>query len=180
MAQRVTLRKRTPYNTTSNRRRVVKTPGGKLVYHHLKKPASGPKCGDCGVGLPGVGLNHTITKTNAYVISCLCARIDSCPPTSPVCHHLQTSEDYLPCVRRLTVWLLCEVTVSISSNLHVQQVPTISQYPPCVPGGGGEDCEEGHQVAAEDCPKINDLSTIVSHHRWYIAAFALFYDLYAT
>jgi len=54
MAQRVTLRKRQPYNTTSNRRRVVKTPGGKLVYHHLKKPASAPKCGDCGIALPGV------------------------------------------------------------------------------------------------------------------------------
>jgi hypothetical protein len=39
MAQRVTLRKRQPYNTTSNRRRVVKTPGGKLVVHHLKKKA---------------------------------------------------------------------------------------------------------------------------------------------
>ncbi|EIW79786.1 60s ribosomal protein l34-b [Coniophora puteana RWD-64-598 SS2] len=54
MAQRVTLRKRNPYNTTSNRRRVVKTPGGKLVYHHIKKLVSQPKCGDCGVGLPGV------------------------------------------------------------------------------------------------------------------------------
>jgi len=39
MAQRVTLRKRQPYNTVSNRRRVVKTPGGKLVVHHLKKKA---------------------------------------------------------------------------------------------------------------------------------------------
>jgi hypothetical protein len=54
MAQRVTIRKRTPYNTKSNRRRVVKTPGGKLVYHHLKKLATSPKCGDCGVALPGV------------------------------------------------------------------------------------------------------------------------------
>ncbi|KAF9484299.1 ribosomal protein L34e [Pholiota conissans] len=54
MAQRVTLRKRQPYNTTSNRRRVVKTPGGKLVYHHLKKLGTAPKCGDCGTGLPGV------------------------------------------------------------------------------------------------------------------------------
>ncbi|KIY72209.1 ribosomal protein L34e, partial [Cylindrobasidium torrendii FP15055 ss-10] len=54
MAQRVTLRKRTPYNTTSARRRVVKTPGGKLVYHHLKKLPTQPKCGDCGVGLPGI------------------------------------------------------------------------------------------------------------------------------
>ncbi|KZP21291.1 60s ribosomal protein l34-b [Athelia psychrophila] len=54
MAQRVTLRKRQPYNTVSNRRRVVKTPGGKLVYHHLKKLPTQPKCGDCGIGLPGV------------------------------------------------------------------------------------------------------------------------------
>ena len=54
MAQRVTLRKRNPYNTTSNRRRVVKTPGGKLVYHHIKKPGTAPKCGDCGIALPGV------------------------------------------------------------------------------------------------------------------------------
>lgn len=54
MAQRVTLRKRQPYNTTSSRRRIVKTPGGKLVYHHLKKIATSPKCGDCGIGLPGV------------------------------------------------------------------------------------------------------------------------------
>ena len=57
MAQRVTLRKRTPYNTTSARRRVVKTPGGKLVYHHLKKLATAPKCGDCGFALPGVRLS---------------------------------------------------------------------------------------------------------------------------
>ena len=54
MAQRVTLRKRQPYNTKSSRRRVVKTPGGKLVYHHLKKRGTAPKCGDCGIALPGV------------------------------------------------------------------------------------------------------------------------------
>lgn len=54
MAQRVTLRKRQPYNTTSNRRRVVKTPGGKAVYHHIKKLATAPKCGDCELKLPGV------------------------------------------------------------------------------------------------------------------------------
>ena len=54
MAQRVTLRKRQPYNTTSNRRRIVKTPGGKTVYHHIKKLATAPKCGDCELKLPGV------------------------------------------------------------------------------------------------------------------------------
>jgi len=54
MAQRLTLRKRQPYNTSSNRRRIVKTPGGKIVYHHLKKPGTNPKCGDCGMALSGV------------------------------------------------------------------------------------------------------------------------------
>jgi large subunit ribosomal protein L34e len=54
MAQRVTLRKRTPYNTKSNRRRVVKTPGGKLRYLHIKKLPTAPKCGDCHVKLPGI------------------------------------------------------------------------------------------------------------------------------
>jgi len=54
MAQRVTLRKRNPYNTRSNLRRVIKTPGGQLVYHHLKKRGTAPKCGDCGIALPGV------------------------------------------------------------------------------------------------------------------------------
>ncbi|KAF9505919.1 hypothetical protein BS47DRAFT_1353509 [Hydnum rufescens UP504] len=54
MTQRVTLRKRQPYNTKSNRRRVIKTPGGKTVYHHLKKLATAPKCGDCDLKLPGI------------------------------------------------------------------------------------------------------------------------------
>jgi large subunit ribosomal protein L34e len=54
MAQRVTLRKRQPYNTTSSRRRIVKTPGGVLRYHHIKKLPTAPKCGDCGAKLSGV------------------------------------------------------------------------------------------------------------------------------
>lgn len=58
MAQRVTLRTRKSYNTKSNLRRIVKTPGGKLVYHHLKKRGTAPKCGDCGLALPGVGFVH--------------------------------------------------------------------------------------------------------------------------
>lgn len=67
MAQRVTLRKRNPYNTTSNRRRMVKTPGGKLVYHHIKKLATSPKCGDCGIALPGV----RISRSSAPSAPCL-------------------------------------------------------------------------------------------------------------
>ena len=54
MAQRVTLRKRQPYNTSSSRRRIVKTPGGILRYHHIKKLPTAPKCGDCGAKLSGV------------------------------------------------------------------------------------------------------------------------------
>ena len=54
MAQRLTLRKRNPYNTRSNRRRVVKTPNGEHRYLHLKKLPTAPKCGDCHMKLQGV------------------------------------------------------------------------------------------------------------------------------
>ncbi|KAH6919959.1 hypothetical protein HPB50_029053 [Hyalomma asiaticum] len=54
MAQRLTLRRRLSYNTNSNRRRISKTPGGKLVYLYLKKPGSVPKCGDCKLKLRGL------------------------------------------------------------------------------------------------------------------------------
>lgn len=43
------------YNTRSNKVRVIKTPGGELRYLHIKKKGSPPKCGDCGIKLPGVG-----------------------------------------------------------------------------------------------------------------------------
>merc|ERR1712228_1001761 len=42
------------YNTKSNRQRTLRTPGGKLTYHVLKKKSSKPKCGDCGKALIGV------------------------------------------------------------------------------------------------------------------------------
>ncbi|PWN17858.1 60s ribosomal protein l34-b, partial [Microstroma glucosiphilum] len=72
MAERVTLRKRTPYNTKSNRRRVVKTPGGKLRYLHIKKLPTSPKCGDCHTALPGIKALRpreyaTISKTGKTV-----------------------------------------------------------------------------------------------------------------
>lgn len=41
-------------NTRSNKIKVVKTPGGVLRAQHVKKLASRPKCGDCGVALAGV------------------------------------------------------------------------------------------------------------------------------
>lgn len=97
MAQRVTLRKRQPYNTTSNRRRIVKTPGGKTVYHHIKKLATAPKCGDCELKLPGVssiflrpsmGLARRLFDTD-FVVSVL----DPCTSSSSICYYLQTPKD---------------------------------------------------------------------------------------
>ncbi|ODV89133.1 hypothetical protein CANCADRAFT_45594 [Tortispora caseinolytica NRRL Y-17796] len=54
MAQRLTLRTRKSYNTKSNNVKVVKTPGGKLRYLRVKKAAGRPRCGDCGIPLPGI------------------------------------------------------------------------------------------------------------------------------
>merc|ERR1711939_934079 len=51
---RLQYRRRNPYNTTSNNVRVIKTPGGKLRLLHIKKRGTAPKCGDCGIKLPGV------------------------------------------------------------------------------------------------------------------------------
>jgi large subunit ribosomal protein L34e len=54
MVQRLTYRRSNGYNTKSNRVKIVKTPGGRLVYHHVKKQGSIPKCGDCGARLRGL------------------------------------------------------------------------------------------------------------------------------
>ncbi|KAG7694175.1 hypothetical protein KL930_002861 [Ogataea haglerorum] len=72
MAQRVTFRRRNPYNTRSNQIKVVKTPGGKLVAQHQKKAGTRPKCGDCGIALPGVAALRprqyaSISKTHKTV-----------------------------------------------------------------------------------------------------------------
>ncbi|KAI1061732.1 hypothetical protein LB507_010683 [Fusarium sp. FIESC RH6] len=42
------------YNTTSNRTRVIKTPGGDIRLLHIKKRGTVPKCGDCGSKLSGI------------------------------------------------------------------------------------------------------------------------------
>ncbi|KAI8805427.1 ribosomal protein L34Ae [Cladochytrium replicatum] len=54
MSNRVTYRRKLSYNTKSNKIRLVKTPGGKLVALHTKKNASKVKCGDCGNALAGI------------------------------------------------------------------------------------------------------------------------------
>merc|ERR1712130_382576 len=51
---RVTYRRRHCYNTKSNKIKVVKTPGGKITVHYRTKSAKGPRCGDCGIVLPGI------------------------------------------------------------------------------------------------------------------------------
>jgi large subunit ribosomal protein L34e len=57
MVERQTLRRHVPWNTKSNKHRMVKTPGGRLVYQHVKKTSKQPKCGDTGrklIGMPRV------------------------------------------------------------------------------------------------------------------------------
>merc|ERR1712129_290901 len=54
MVQRITYRRRLSYNTKSNKRKVVRTPGGKLVFQYLKKRPSVPKCPMTGLRLKGV------------------------------------------------------------------------------------------------------------------------------
>ncbi|RZF38163.1 hypothetical protein LSTR_LSTR005524 [Laodelphax striatellus] len=54
MVQRLTFRRRLSYNTKSNRRRIVRTPGGRLVYQYLKKPKKIPRCGQCKEKLRGI------------------------------------------------------------------------------------------------------------------------------
>merc|ERR1712215_168810 len=54
MVQRVTYRRRLSYNTKSNRRKIVRTPGGRLTFQYLKKRPSVPKCPQTGLALKGV------------------------------------------------------------------------------------------------------------------------------
>jgi len=54
MVQRLTYRKRHSYATKSNQTRVLKTPGGRLIYQAAKKRASGPKCPVTGKRIHGI------------------------------------------------------------------------------------------------------------------------------
>ncbi|KAF3788004.1 hypothetical protein EJ110_NYTH18825 [Nymphaea thermarum] len=54
MVQRLTYRKRHSYATKSNQTRVVKTPGGRLVYQTSKKRAKGPICPVTGKRIQGI------------------------------------------------------------------------------------------------------------------------------
>merc|ERR1712010_414043 len=54
MVQRIQYRRRLAWNTTSNKRRISKTPGGKLVFLYTGKRGTVTKCGDTGKALQGV------------------------------------------------------------------------------------------------------------------------------
>merc|ERR1711990_936917 len=54
MVQRLTYRRTLSYNTSSNKRKIVKTPGGGLVYQRIGKAAKAPVCGDTGNVLRGI------------------------------------------------------------------------------------------------------------------------------
>ncbi|KAI4246270.1 MAG: hypothetical protein L6R42_009943 [Xanthoria sp. 1 TBL-2021] len=126
------------YNTRSNKVRVIKTPGGKLQYQHLKKRGSPPKCGDCGIKLPGVCLDSiastlprptSLRYTNLWDIA-LTGRCfsDSCSSTSRIRHYLTTKENG---TTRLWWFKMCK--------LRERQGCT------SVPDRRAEDCEEGAQ-----------------------------------
>merc|ERR1712121_286779 len=64
MVQRLCLRRRMSYSTLRNKRRISKTPGGKLVYLYQKKAAKIPRCGDTGVKLQGIKPARPIALKN--------------------------------------------------------------------------------------------------------------------
>jgi large subunit ribosomal protein L34e len=104
MAQRVTLRKRQPYNTTSSRRRIVKTPGGVLRYHHIKKLPTAPKCGDCGSKLSGVRNQLAISFFHAY--HRLTGEIGCCPSPTSIRNCVQDEKTCQPGIWGFTMrWL---------------------------------------------------------------------------
>merc|ERR1739847_53070 len=75
MVQRITYRRRLAWNTTSNKRRISKTPGGKLVFLYTGKRGTITKCGDTGRPLQGIqaarpaGLRPGRTTRRAKTVS---------------------------------------------------------------------------------------------------------------
>ncbi|VWU50717.1 60S ribosomal protein L34 [Hepatocystis sp. ex Piliocolobus tephrosceles] len=65
MAQRVHYRRKNHYNTKSNKVRPVRTPGGRLTIHVVKKKAAKPKCADCKNEIQGVKALRPIDNQRA-------------------------------------------------------------------------------------------------------------------
>ncbi|KAL6751959.1 ribosomal protein L34Ae [Haematococcus lacustris] len=64
MVQRLTYRRRHAYHTKSNRTRIVKTPGGKLVFQYVKKAAGHPTCPISGARLNGLPQRRPLELSN--------------------------------------------------------------------------------------------------------------------
>ena len=69
---RVQQKRNRPYRSASNKFKVVKTPGGKLVAQYLTKHAEVPHCGDCGTDLHGLKayrpyVRHSLSKRHKTV-----------------------------------------------------------------------------------------------------------------
>eukprot|EP01119_Soliformovum_irregulare_P015970 TRINITY_DN4578_c0_g1_i1.p1 TRINITY_DN4578_c0_g1~~TRINITY_DN4578_c0_g1_i1.p1 ORF type:complete len:118 (+),score=27.93 TRINITY_DN4578_c0_g1_i1:47-400(+) len=54
MTVRLVYRRRHGFNTASNKVKKVKTPGGRLVFYHLKRTSKAAACGDCHTRLSGL------------------------------------------------------------------------------------------------------------------------------
>merc|ERR1712027_58051 len=71
--QRIQYRRRLAWNTSSNQRKISKTPGGKLVFLYTGKKGVVAKCGDTGKKLQGVKANRAASLqpgriTRAFLI----------------------------------------------------------------------------------------------------------------
>ena len=154
------------YNTRSNKTRIVKTPGGELRLLHLKKKASAPKCGDCGIKLPGVStlfyaldiwtsrwnwivhdgweLEKTASIFTRGFASMVADKIclDPRPPSPRVLPDLPPQEERQPCLRWLPLRRLRQ-----------------GSHCPRVPDRGAEDREEGPQgVSGEGWQALNGVT----------------------
>ena len=69
MVQRLTYRRRHSYATKSNKQRIVRTPGGKLVYQLAKKKTSHPTCPISGQRLNGVSASCWAGRPGGWVSS---------------------------------------------------------------------------------------------------------------
>merc|ERR1712126_3622 len=87
LVQRLTYRRTLSYNTSSNKRKIVKTPGGRLVYQRIGKAAKAPVCGDTGNVSPWYQSRSS----------------------TPIGSILQTPKDRYPCLRWFPLWRCCPI-----------------------------------------------------------------------
>ncbi|KAI5936309.1 60S ribosomal protein L34 [Manis javanica] len=78
MVRRLTYRRRLSYNTASNKTRLSRTPGNRIVYLYTKKVGKAPKsaCGVCPGRLQGVRavkpkVLMRLSKTGPMVVPCV-------------------------------------------------------------------------------------------------------------